>query len=192
MKIELDSLNIGKRKLFEVSVMLLNASLSWRVTVQNLETSSSIEPSIKIVQTHEEDDILGDCTPTWLKYFDGEKDIQSLIKTQEEDGIGSASLVDLQMNSRVSKMLFVGTIGTSNSNFKEQPKSIACTQSQELEVAGANLDTPATIDASLSGYTTEEETSKKVKRTITVSPSRSQTRGLNNIVFKFFRFWKCW
>ena len=170
-----------------MSVMLLKASLSWRVTVQNLETSSHIEPSIEIVQTHEEDDILGDRTPTWLKYFDGEKDIESLIKTQEEDG---ASPVNLQMNSRVSKMLFVGTIGTSNSNFKKQPNSIVCTQ--ELEVAGANLDTPATTAPSLSGYTTEEETSKKVKRTITVNPSQSQTRGFKNIVFKFFRFWKCW
>ena len=124
-----------------------------------------------------------------MKYFDGEKDVESLIKTQEEDG---ASPVNLQMNSRVSKMLFVGTIGTSNSNFKEQPKSIVCTQSQELEVAEANLDPPDTTAPSLSGYTTEEETSKKVKRTITVNPSRSQTRGLKNIVFKFFRFWKCW
>ena len=170
--------------------MWLKASLSWRVTVQNLETSSHIEPSIKIVQTHEEDDILGDRTSTWLKYFDGEKDIESLIKTQEEDGIRSASPVDLQMNSRVSKMLFVGTIGTSNSNFKEQPNSIVCSQSQELD--GANPDTPAATAPSLSGYTTEEETSKKVKRTITVNPSRSQTRSLKNIVFKFFRFWKCW
>ena len=87
---------------------------------------------------------MGDRTSTWLKYFDGEKDIESLIKTQEEDGINSSSPVNLQMNSRVSKMLFVGTIGTSNSNFKEQPNSIVCSQSQDLEVAGANLDTPAT------------------------------------------------
>ena len=126
-----------------------------------------------------------------MKYFDGEKDLESLVKTQEEDGIGSATSVNLPMNKRVSKMLFVGTIGTSNSNFKAQPDSLVSTQSQEIEVARPSSPAHATSDISLSSYTTEEETSK-VKRTITVNPPQSQTRGFMNIIFRFFRFWKCW
>ena len=149
--------------------------------------------SIERVKTVEADDFLCENAETdndpFPKLFDGQRDFQSSGKTKDskEDGMLSAPpSPNLPITSRVSKMLFVGTAGTTNSNLKPpSTNSILDVQSLELEMAEAKLNPSVTSSPNLSGRAKEEQTS-----IVEDDTQQSQTSGLMDIIFKFCCFWR--
>ena len=168
------------------------ASLSWNNTAQSLESSPNTR-SIERVKTVEADDFLCENAETdhdpFPKLFDGQRDFQSSGKTKDskEDGMLSAPpSPNLPITSRVSKMLFVGTAGTSNSNLKPQPTNATLdVKSLEIEMAEAKLNPSATSGPNLSGRTKEEQTSIGEDDT-----PQSHTSGFMDMIFKVCCFWR--
>ena len=168
------------------------ASFSWNNTEQSLESSPNTR-SIERVKTVEADDFLCENAETdndpFPKLFDGQRDYQSSGKTKDskDDGMLSAPpSPNLPITSRVSKMLFVGTAGTTNSNLKPpSTNSILNVQSLEIEMAEAKLNPSVASAPNLSGRTKEEQTS-----IVEDDTPQSQTCGFMDIVFKFCCFWR--